>query len=580
MAITEEENHVPNPNIGDAEEDDYEDVEDDEDEEDDLQDQRTPQSEESRLSQQRFKLENLFQRLSSERVPLRVHDVVIKGNTKTKDWVIEAEMEGIKSATTMQELLQAASVANAKLQGLEIFDSVNITLDSGPPELPGTANVIIEVSETERKLSGEFGVYTKPTGLHLEEVAGSQLLGIGLIWQMRDHGSRLIGDIMSIRDFRLSSPISSISPYLGSCQTMTSSWTVEGALKYKNGLGYGDIWNGSLAYGPNQTSEMSVGVFVPHFKGWLTPVVARVFMFSQDWQEFSSYKERLVGTSLGLFSTEHHDLAYTLGWRILTDPLQISSISIRRQLGHGLLSSLKYTFKLDMRNSPDRPTKGYAFLSSTQLAGLTPGDRSLRFLRQEFDFRFAIPFGFYHAALNFGISAGVIFPWGPGFLNKPSPLPDRFFLGGDFSPVCTLGGPTTLWGFRTRGLGPAEPRREIRGGDGDDNADPSRRDYIGGDLSVTAFGDLSFDLPIKWLRERGIHGHVFAGAGNIAKLTENEYRHFSHRKFLESFRTSMGCGIVIPTKLFRLEGNFYYILRRHENDRGKTGFRFSFSAPS
>ncbi|KAI4306481.1 hypothetical protein L6164_029755 [Bauhinia variegata] len=523
MAITEEENHVPNPNIGDAEEDDYEDVEDDEDEEDDLQDQRTPQSEESRLSQQRFKLENLFQRLSSERVPLRVHDVVIKGNTKTKDWVIEAEMEGIKSATTMQELLQAASVANAKLQGLEIFDSVNITLDSGPPELPGTANVIIEVSETERKLSGEFGVYTKPT---------------------------------------------------------TSSWTVEGALKYKNGLGYGDIWNGSLAYGPNQTSEMSVGVFVPHFKGWLTPVVARVFMFSQDWQEFSSYKERLVGTSLGLFSTEHHDLAYTLGWRILTDPLQISSISIRRQLGHGLLSSLKYTFKLDMRNSPDRPTKGYAFLSSTQLAGLTPGDRSLRFLRQEFDFRFAIPFGFYHAALNFGISAGVIFPWGPGFLNKPSPLPDRFFLGGDFSPVCTLGGPTTLWGFRTRGLGPAEPRREIRGGDGDDNADPSRRDYIGGDLSVTAFGDLSFDLPIKWLRERGIHGHVFAGAGNIAKLTENEYRHFSHRKFLESFRTSMGCGIVIPTKLFRLEGNFYYILRRHENDRGKTGFRFSFSAPS
>jgi hypothetical protein len=47
-------------------------------------------------------------------------------------------------------------------------------------------------------------------------------------------------------------------------------------------------------------------------------------------------------------------------------------------------------------------------------------------------------------------------------MNRPSPLPERFYLGGDFSPVCTLGGPMTLWGFRTRGLGPAEPQRQSR----------------------------------------------------------------------------------------------------------------------
>ena len=34
---------------------------------------------------------------------LRVHDVLIKGNTKTKDSLIEAELEAIKNATTMQE---------------------------------------------------------------------------------------------------------------------------------------------------------------------------------------------------------------------------------------------------------------------------------------------------------------------------------------------------------------------------------------------------------------------------------------------------------------------------------------------
>nr|AFK45163.1 unknown [Medicago truncatula] len=101
-----------------------------------------------------------------------------------------------------------------------------------------------------------------------------------------------------------------------------------------------------------------------------------------------------------------------------------------------------------------------------------------------------------------------------------------------------------------------------------------------GDLSVTAFADLSFDLPIRWLREHGVHGHVFAGAGNTAKLTQNEYKHFSPRRFLESFRSSVGCGFVVPTSLFRLEANYYYVLKQTEHDRGKNGFRFSFSAPS
>ncbi|XP_040999800.1 sorting and assembly machinery component 50 homolog B-like [Juglans microcarpa x Juglans regia] len=511
----------------DAKEDENDVVDDDEEEdEDEVEEQEPPSkplSREAQLRAHKSKMEDLFLRMQNEKVNLRVHDVLIKGNTKTKEWLIEAELEGLKSATTLQGLLEAAGIANARLQQFDIFDSVRVTLDSGPPELPGTANVIVEVVETNNPLSGECGAYMKTTA---------------------------------------------------------RSWTVEGSLKYKNWFGHGDVWDGSVAYGPNQTSEVSAGVFLPRFKGLLTPVLVRVSLLSQDWQEFSSYKERLLGLSLGLLSTRHHDLVYNLGWRTLTDPSKMSSRSVRRQLGHSLLSSLKYTFKIDRRNSPVRPIKGYAFVSTTQVGGLAPDHRSLRFLRQELDLRYAVPFGFYHAALNFGISGGVIFPCGRGFLDKPSPLPERFFLGGDFSPICTLGGPTTVWGFKTRGLGPTEPRRQIKDKPSDENSDFPGRDFLGGDLAVTAFADLSFDLPIKWLRDRGIHGHIFAGAGNLAKLTENEFWNFSFRKFLESFRSSVGVGIVVPTKLFRLEGNFYYIVKQHDHDRGKTGFRFSFSAPS
>ncbi|KAG9156181.1 hypothetical protein Leryth_015591 [Lithospermum erythrorhizon] len=469
------------------------------------------------------KMQNLLNRLASEPVPLRVHNILIKGNTKTKDSVIEIELEVFKSCSTMQELIIAARKVQIGLEKLGVFDSVSVTLDSGPKELPRTSNVVVEVVEAKSPITGDIGVFSKPEA---------------------------------------------------------KSWSVEGALKFKNLIGYGDLWDGSLAYGWNQSSEISAGVSLPRFKGLITPVAARVSLLSQDWLKLSSYKEQTLGLSLGLLSSENHDLSYSLSWRTLSDPSQVSSSTVRRQLGHSLISALKHTFKIDRRDSPIRPTSGYAFLSTSQIGGLIPDYRSLRFFRQEFDFRFALPLGFYHAALNFGISAGVVLPWGSGSSNMVSYLPERFFLGGNSSPVCSVGGPTSVLGFKSRGLGPAEPRRRIRENAPSENSDSTpEMDYVGGDLAVTAFADLSFDLPLKVLRDSGIHGHAFACTGSLNKLTENAYRDLSFQKFRESFRSSAGIGVILPTKLFRMEVNYCYILKQQENDRGKTGLQLSFSSP-
>ncbi|EEF34085.1 sorting and assembly machinery (sam50) protein, putative [Ricinus communis] len=509
-----------NPDNGEEEEED--DLDDDEDDLEPEPEPLNPRARESQARVEREKVENLIRRMQTETVPLRVHDVIIKGNVKTKDSILESETALLKDVSSMQELLEASKVVNFRLQALEVFDSVRITLDSGPSELAGTANVVVEVVESKSPVSCEVGAYTK-------------------------------GEARSS--------------------------TVEGTLKYKNLFGYGDLWDSSVAYGGDHMTEVSAGVYVPRFKGRVTPLTARLFLLSQDWLRFSSYKERSLGLSLGLVSSRNHDLVYNLAWRTLTDPSQMASRSIRRQLGHGLLSSLKYTFKVDQRNSPLRPTHGYAFVSTTQVGGLAPDSRSLRFLRQELDLRCAIPLGFLRSALNLGISVGVVFPWGTGFSNMPSPLPERFFVGGNLSPVCTLGGPMAFYGFRTRGLGPTEPRRQLQSNSTDDSADPGR-DYLGGDLAVTAFADLSFDFPSKWCQAKGIHGHVFASAGNVDKLTENAYRNFSLQKFVESSRSTVGVGIVVPTNLFRLELNYCFILKKFEYERGKSGFRVSFSTPS
>ncbi|KAJ0102977.1 hypothetical protein Patl1_06655 [Pistacia atlantica] len=498
--------------------DDEEDLEEEED--DDL-------DEESEPAPPREKMAKLLSRMKSDAVPLRVHDVIVKGNTKTKEYLIEEELEAIKNATSMQEIIQAASVVNYKLQELECFDSVNITLDAGPPELPGTANVIIEVVETKSPLSGQIGTFTKGEA---------------------------------------------------------KSSSVEGSLKYKNFLGYGDLWDASLAYGFDRSAEVSAGVYLPRFKGLVSPLTVRVSLLSQDWLKFSSYKEQSFGLSLGLFSSKHHELGYNLAWRTLTDPSQMSSRSIRRQLGHDFLSSLKYTFRFDKRNSHLRPTRGYAFVSTTQIGGLAPDNRTLRFLRQELDLRFAVPFGFYRTALNFGVSSGVLCPLGRGFLSMSSSVPERFFLGGNISPVCHLGGPSALWGFKTRGLGPAEPRRQMSGSSSDENADPSERDFLGGDLAVSAFADLSFDLPLRWFREKGIHGHLFACAGSVAKLTENEYRNFSFAKVFGVFSKFFRRWHCFPNKSIPPRGelsvNYCYILKKFDHDHGKSGIQISLSAAS
>lgn len=159
------------------------------------------------------------------------------------------------------------------------------------------------------------------------------------------------------------------------------SWTVEGSIRWKNIFGYGDIWDALGAYGWDQSSEMGIGVSLPRFRSIPTPLTARASLLSHDWLKFSSYKERLLGLSFGLFSDMHHDLSYNLTWRTLTDPSQEASKSITRQLGHNLLSALRYTYTIDQRDSHLRPTKGYAFVSTSQVGGLW-SSKGLRFFRQ------------------------------------------------------------------------------------------------------------------------------------------------------------------------------------------------------
>ncbi|KAM0871634.1 hypothetical protein ACQ4PT_039250 [Festuca glaucescens] len=130
------------------------------------------------------KVQSVYWRLLSEPVGIHVHEVIIRGNAKTREELIEAEVADIlRSASILHDLLGVASIASGRLRRFGVFDAVNITLDAGPPELPGTTNVVIQVVEAASPVTRRAGVFSKtevrsPIGSicwRLQDVVGREL---------------------------------------------------------------------------------------------------------------------------------------------------------------------------------------------------------------------------------------------------------------------------------------------------------------------------------------------------------------------------------------------------------------------
>ena len=103
--------------------------------------------------------------------PLRVHDVIISGNTRTKDYVIERHLQSARAAQTVGELASTLEDAQDGLERLNLFESVQVVADSGPKELPDTANINITVEELKEGRSFTCGTYIQ-VRFHLSCIPG------------------------------------------------------------------------------------------------------------------------------------------------------------------------------------------------------------------------------------------------------------------------------------------------------------------------------------------------------------------------------------------------------------------------
>lgn len=344
--------------------------------------------------------------------------------------------------------------------------------------------------------------------------------------------------------------------------TMTA---LGGSFRWKNVLGYGETWDATCNYGWDEDTELTAGFHLPRFGRLPSKLATRVAIHTPEWVNLSSYKLRISGVTIG-FANDHHDLSYNIAWKHLQDDDTPG--------GPKLYPALKYSFKVDHRDCISRPMRGYAIKFATQIFGGS-SELSRHSARQDVDFRLAIPLGsYYNAALNMGLSGGMILPWAKDYFQKPIFSSDRFFVGRHSSLVSEMNGPTTVLSLISRGLSKV---KRMQNGDGNE-ASVLQADFKGS-LAATGFADLSFDFPWGGLRKQTMYGHCFICAGNLADFSEPGRASDHFQSFMSSLKCFVGAGIVFPTQNFRLEINFCQMLGRGQDTQSKRGIQIGFSSP-
>ena len=340
----------------------------------------------------------------------------------------------------------------------------------------------------------------------------------------------------------------------------------------------------SAGYSSVDQLVLDLGISERNFRGRGQDVRARVSVGSQQKQvDFSFTEPRFLGRDLRAgvdlysyrynYSQTAYDTSSTgIGFRLGFPLTQNASMSLRytlrsdrvtidsslcsgayastvlcQQQGANVTSLLGYGVRLDRRNDPIQPTRGYYADLSQDLAGVG-GD--VHYLRTEGDA------GWYHGFnKDFILSATATAGYIEGWSGDPVRINDRFYKGGN-----------TFRGFDTAGIGP----RDTSFG---------RDDSLGGKLY--AVGSLELTIPTYLPEQYGIKAALFSDFGTLG-LLDKEDKQLSPGvpnpgvKDDLALRASAGISIFWRSPMGPIRFDISHVLAKEPYDKTQT-FRFSTS---
>ncbi|KAF9115019.1 hypothetical protein BGX27_009238 [Mortierella sp. AM989] len=306
-----------------------------------------------------------------------------------------------------------------------------------------------------------------------------------------------------------------------------------GAMTVKNLFGGAETLNTSMAFGTRTSSAFQFSLATPLLADpdkWLS---INLFSQARNNTQWSSYEEELKGGSLKYTTLSHfgyHEFAYEGHWRHVCRPTDKASLSIREQCGHSLKSALTHMWVHDMRDEPLMPSTGHFVRVIQEYAGLG-GD--VEHLRQEVEAQIA-----RSNDSGYIVTATAKSGYLHSLNGKKSRISDRFFLGG----------PMSVRGFKSFGLGPREGE-----------------DSLGGDAYISA--GLSLLTPFPGLSTRdSFKAHFFANAGTLVSVDPGQSAKKTIDDLTKPPSVSVGAGIVYRHPQVRIELNFALPLMAAKTD--------------
>lgn len=262
---------------------------------------------------------------------------------------------------------------------------------------------------------------------------------------------------------------------------------------------------------------------------------------------WSSFKETSRGTSINLTFPSifgSHCLKWEGIWRDMRSLNKTTSFAVREQAGHTLKSSIQHVFTRDNRDDKILPNRGTFFKLTQEYAGI---GGNVEFIKNDAELQYNLPL-VLDSVLQLSLAGGVLTKIDQ---NKEIKINDKFFLGG----------PLTLRGFNTNGVGPHA----------DGNALGADAYWLSG---------LHLYTPLPFRPGKGGFGelfrsHFFVTAGNLGNIDSSRTLQENFKNLSETLRLSYGLGIVLRMGgIARLEVNYVVPVKYQSTDGVDRGFQF------
>ena len=322
---------------------------------------------------------------------------------------------------------------------------------------------------------------------------------------------------------------------VGAGVSSTSGLIAQVQLSENNLLGKGQHLKIQTSLG-EKTQNYSIGFTEPYFMDRNFSAGFDLFNVVTKKTDSITFEQNKIGFGLraGFAYNEHlnHSLRYRFENKEVSSVDDDASLSVKRQEGQSISSSIGQTLSYDARDNKLDPTEGFVVRLSNDLAGLGGGTRYLRSTLSGDNFITILDDWVFRLSGEVGYILG---------LGEDVRIDDRFFLGGD-----------SFRGFAQGGIGPRD----------DDSGDA-----LGGVGFVTATAELAF--PIGNSDVYKARGFVFSDVGTLRDSTESG----SGIHEDDMMRASLGAGIGIKTPLGVIRFNYAVPVLKADFDKEE---KFSF----